>query len=375
VPAEDTYRQYSWPVSPYSAKTRSYLQYKNIPHELITVNVLTMKRSIEKKLGFMIMPVIIGPNDEVLQDSAIIIDTLEERFAQPSIIPDGPTQNLISNLIELHADEWMTIIAMHTRWNTPQNARFAQREFGKYSLPFLPSFTHPRIGKIIAKKMASYLPILGVTSATAPAIEAWLKELLAALDQHFAEHTYLLGGRACRGDFALYGPLQAHVQRDPGSRHFIDAHPNVDAWIKRLTNAQHTEPSEFLANDEIPSTLRPLIKRIFTEQFPALQETVSRIENWCEANPGQEKIPRSLGMLEFQLGERSEKRKALVFGVWKLQRVLDQYQALDSKPRKAVDEYLDQVDGLEAMQINIKHRLIRKNYRIRVDLRRNQSNP
>ena len=65
------------------------------------------------------------------------------------------------------------------------------------------------------QQMNSYLPVLGVTAETAPAIEASYEALLGILEQHFASHPYLLGGRPSIADFGLMAPLFAHLSRDP----------------------------------------------------------------------------------------------------------------------------------------------------------------
>ena len=106
-------------------------------------------------------------------------------------------------------------------------------------------------------KMRSYRSVLGINEATQPAIDLWLEELLDTLSQHFENHSYLLGSRPCLGDFALYGPLYAHVGRDPGSSHWINRRPPVHAWIERLTSPDN-QVGDFLPDDEVPSTLDPI---------------------------------------------------------------------------------------------------------------------
>ena len=56
--------------------------------------------------------------------------------------------------------------------------------------------------------------MLGVSDATAPAIEAHLRELLAALCAHFETHRFLLGDSMSLADCALMGPFYGHLFRD-----------------------------------------------------------------------------------------------------------------------------------------------------------------
>jgi glutathione S-transferase len=358
------YRHYGWECSPYSSKTRSYLRFKGIEHQDIYPTIIDFKRVIVKRLGYLVMPMVITPDDETLQDSSVIIDYLEERFPEPSIHPPGPTQRLASLLIELNADEWLPIIAMHTRWNDPQNSRFADKEFGANALPWMPRFTHSYLGHHLAGlKMRSYRKVFGITPDTQPAIDLWLEELLDCLSEHFETYPFLLGSRPCIGDFALYGPLYAHVMRDPGSSHWVNRRPLVRAWIDRLREPS-AEVGDFVDNDEVPSTLDPLFRRMFREQFPILEQTVERVSSWLEEHPNASKLPRGLGEGEFTLGGVSGQRQIMTFQQWMLQRPLDYYKGLPEPDREQTNHFLRKVGGLNAMQTHIPNRLTLRNFRI-----------
>jgi glutathione S-transferase len=359
-------RHYGWECSPYSSKTRAYLRYKQIPHQDIYPTLWTMKRVIEAELGYVVMPIVVLADGTVLQDSSHIVDQLELEHPNPSITPPGKTQQLVSLLIELHADEWLPIIAMHTRWNLEENRRFAVEEFGRCALPWLPGFISRRFVQSTADKMSGYRSTFGITEATGPEIDAWTNELLDTLDAHFTQHPYLLGGRPCMGDFALYGPLYAHVWRDPGSRQLVESRPQVLAWINRMREPDGTRES-FLADDEIPETLLPILARMFKEQFPVLQQTVAALSEWLDAHPEGRKVPRGLGPLAFQLGEAKAERTMMSYQQWQLQRPLGLYQSLEGEAKTRADALLEKVGGLEPMQLELKHRLTRKRFRVVVE--------
>ena len=57
------YRHLGWPASPYSAKTRSYFRYKGIPFTDEAPSVLGFYWLVQRRLGFLIMPVVLGPDD------------------------------------------------------------------------------------------------------------------------------------------------------------------------------------------------------------------------------------------------------------------------------------------------------------------------
>jgi glutathione S-transferase len=356
-------KHYGWEVSPYSAKTRFYLRYKAMEHEDIHPSFWMMKRVIEKRVGFIVMPIVVQSDGATLQDSSEIIDTLEAGQPEPSITPPGPAQKLVSLLVELCADEWLPIISMHTRWNIAESRACVLREFGKNAFPFLPTWLGSKLAAPFATKMQSYLPVLGISEATIPEIEAWMQELFDALEQHFSEFDYLLGGRPCLGDFSLAGPLYAHVGRDAGSRHFIAERAHLAGWLERMQTKQ-SGYGPFLPDDQVPETLDPLLRRILTEQLPVLRETSKRIGAWAEANPENRKVPRGLGELEFSLGDARGTRKALTIGQWMLQRPLDLYGGLSVEERVSTDALLTRLGSPDAMAIEVRRRLTRRNFRI-----------
>ena len=359
------YKHYGWECSPYSSKTRSYFRYKNIPFKDIHPNAIQVKWIMEKRVGFTSMPTVIAPQGDILQDSSDIIDTLEKTFINKAVLPNTPKQNLVSYIFELFADEWLPIISMYTRWRNPINKAFAFEEFGHCALPFLPKIITRPLGKKIGAKMYSYLPVLGITDNTAPEIEKWSEELLQQLNLHFAQHPFLLGTKPCLGDFGLYGPLYALVWRDPGSRRLIEAQPHLYAWLKRLMQPQNIEGT-FIGEDDIPKTLWPILKRIFKEQWPILNQSAQAIETWIKENPLVKKFPRSLGKVTFQLGQATEERTLTTLPIWMLQRPLDFYNALNETDSASVNTFLNKIGGYEAMQLKVNFRLKRDNFRLSV---------
>jgi glutathione S-transferase len=358
------YRHLGWPSSPYSAKTRSYLRFKGIPFEDVQPTAWGMYWHMQRRLGFVIMPIVLGPKGELLQDTAEIIDTLEARHPERPILPTTPRQRLTARLLALWADEWLPIWNIHFRWSLQQNVDFAIDDFSAHALPFLPSPLRRPLGRRIASKMQRYLKVLGVSKETIPAIEAWTHETLDLLDEHLATATFLLGDRPTTADFAVYGPIYAHLYRDPGTTSLVTSRPHLLAWLLRMENPSpaHADGA-LLPDDEVSKPIQQILRRQFEEQFPVLKETVERVGNEVnEAKNG--KLPRGLGKVAFHIGEATGERVAMTFQQWKLQRVLDEYQGLEESDRATVDAYLHTLDGLDAMQIKPTARVKRERYRI-----------
>ena len=358
------YILYGAPMSLYTGKARAYLIFKKLPYTEVFSSLKVYKSIIVPKTGVRFIPVLKTPEDEYLQDTADIIDTLEKRHPERSVTPTTAKQKLLSYLFEIWADEWLVIPAMHYRWNKA-NFPFIYQEFGKVITPNMPGFIRAFIGKKIGAKFKGFVPMLGITEKSIPAIEDWYENhVLPLLDKHFREHDYLLGSKPCLGDFGLMGPLYAHLYRDPAPGALMQKiAPNVAKWVERMNQPQDVE-GKFLADDFIPDTLLALLTRIFKEQWPVLTNTVKSLETWVEQNPQITNIPRTIGEHRFTIGDMTEKRAIGTFHHWKVQRILDCYHQFDDQQKLLVDIFLQSVGGLGSMQLEIKKRLCRVNNKL-----------
>lgn len=360
----EQYTLYGAPMSLYTGKARAYLTFKGLPYTEVFSSLKVYKSVIVPKTGVRFVPVVKTPEDEYLQDTAQIIDTLEQRHPERSVIPIAPKQKLVSYLFETWGDEWLVIPAMHYRWNKA-NFPFIYQEFGKVIAPNMPGIIRAFIGKKIGAKFKGFVPMLGITHKSIPAIEDWYENhVLPLLDKHFAEHDYLLGSKPSLGDFGLMGPLYAHLYRDPEPGALMKKiAPNVAKWVERMNQPQDVE-GVFLEDDQIPDTLLALLTRMFKEQWPVLINTVKELEKWTEKNPQKVEIPRTIGEHEFTIGEITEQRAIGTFHQWKVQRILDCYQQFDDQQKLSVDTFLHSVGGLDSMQLDMKKRLSRVNNKL-----------
>jgi len=348
----------SWLVSPYSAKVRAYLRWKGVPFEDVVPSVLALRGRIRKAVGKAIMPTVELADGTWLQDSSEIIDTLEDHLGGESITPPGPRQRAVNLLLELHGDEWLPMAALHYRWNRPANARFAMQEFARYGVPWLPSVVGRLVVKPIAKRMQSYLPLLGVDEGTAPGLESFATTLIAQLDAHFAEHPFVFGSRPAIADFALYGPLWAHLYRDVDTTALFDGAPHVRAWMERLA-APRQDPGAFLADDAVPATLEPVLTTLLAEQGAYVEALIEAVNTWCDAHPDAERVPRSLGETAFTIGGVSGTRRLLSEQLWMVQRPLD----------VMTPETLAWLRTLGRLEWEPRHRMVRRSFRVVLDRR------
>lgn len=287
---DDPLTLYGVPHSLYAGKVRAYLRKQQIAYRERPPTDAHFVDTILPLIGRRVIPVVELADGTVIQDSVEIIDHFEPRGVRLTAYPTGPRQLAVAHVLELYAVVGLLRHAMHYRWSY-----LAQQK------TFLTdAFTAARSPDQAASAMArmqSYLPMLGVNAKTIPAIEASYGELLAHLDGHFAQYPYLLGHRPSVGDYAMFGPLFAHLGRDPVPLAIMqNSAPRVYRWIERM-NAPDLDTVEFsdtgsgfLADDQIPPSLGPLLNQIALEIIPDLiaqRDWIGRFAQTGAAIPGQ----------------------------------------------------------------------------------------
>ncbi|NNC98581.1 MAG: glutathione S-transferase, partial [Gammaproteobacteria bacterium] len=147
------YKLYGADFSLYSGKARCYLQKKGIPFVEILSTIKVYKKFIMPRTGVSYIPVVQTPEDEVFQDTTVIINELEERFPEPSVFPPTPQQKLVALLLEVYGDEWLVIPAMHYRWSYQEvNQPVVYQRFGSLVSPRMPKFIRARLGEKLGRR-------------------------------------------------------------------------------------------------------------------------------------------------------------------------------------------------------------------------------
>ena len=109
------YRIIGAEMSPYSVKVRSYFRYKAIPHQWVLRNAES-QAEFEKYARMPIIPLVVTPEGNGIQNSTPIIEAMEKLYPEPSIHPDDSVAGFISALIEEFGDEWGNKWMFHYRW-------------------------------------------------------------------------------------------------------------------------------------------------------------------------------------------------------------------------------------------------------------------
>ena len=328
------YRLYGAEVSYFTAKVRPALRAKGVPFTEILATPSVFRDVILPRTGLAFIPVVTTPDGETWQDTSEILDRLEARVPEPALAPPGAFLRVAAALLEVYADEFLILPAMHYRWSFPESEAKARADFAA-------TIGDPAAASRFADRMKGSIAMLGVTPLSAPAIEAHTRDLLDRLETLFAATPFLLGERLSVADCALLGPLYAHLYLDavPG-RLLRKAAPRVCHWTERCN---HPDP------DAVGTWL----------------DGVRAVVQWADTAPrASAEVPRGVGSHETRLRDAVLSRYTSPYTLWMLQRPLAAYAALSADERARVDRLLAST-GLDTwLAYRPRHRLAKREFKL-----------
>jgi glutathione S-transferase len=356
------YTLHGWQLSYFSGKTRGYLNFKGLPFEDNNVNAYDLMVRIPKKTGVMVMPAIQTDQGEWLQDSTMIMEELDKRHPESSVMPETPKQIITSMLLEAWFDEYWIPIGMHYRWSYPENYDLFIHDASKGLLPFVPNFIRRPLAVKIAKGLQDFLPTAGVRPEQFAMMERRTNEILDLLEIHFNQYDYLLGDKPSIADFSLLGPMYGHLNRDPApKRDLLDVRPRLQNWVERC-HAGEGKKGSYLVNDEIPETLIPILKVIGLEFIPMVKNIVKNTEQFVkdENKKSGQGLPRAIGDTTFAMHGGMFSRGALPYTVWMMQRIQDCLNGLSNEDKQTVNGFTALFMDESIGELNLGPKLVRK---------------
>ena len=245
-------------MSPYSVKVRSYFRYKGIPHQWIVRNVET-QAEYQKYAKLPIVPLVVTPGGEGIQDSTPILERFEAAHPDPAIHPGDPVSAFVSALLEEFGDEWGNKWMFHYRWAREVDQLSSAGRIARAMMPAASDEQHAGVTAQIRERMLNRVWFVGSNAETAPQIEESFREAIALLDAHLATRPYLFGARPAFGDFGLFAQLyEAWTDPTPGALIEGRAQRVLD-WLHRMLWPR--AEGEFEAWRSLEPTLLPLLER------------------------------------------------------------------------------------------------------------------
>ncbi|MCC6707141.1 MAG: glutathione S-transferase [Gammaproteobacteria bacterium] len=361
------YMLYGVEASYYAAKIRAALAWKRLPFEEVQASRAIYANEILPRVGWPVLPVLVTPDNETVQDTSDMCDLIEARHPEPPLLPRDAAARVLSYLLEFLGDEWLKLPAMHYRWN--YNYDFAVAEFGRNNDPQHARDEQLRVGAKIARQFHGWLPPLGVLPESYATVEQDYLAFLQLLDNHFAVHPYLLGSAPTLGDFAFFGPLYAHLYRDPASGAVMSARaPRVVAWIARLrAGAPDAQPlAEPLS---IPVSLWRIVKQLCRDFVPMLVGEMAGVQRFLAQHPSACELPRHCGTQNVVLGrdtalEVTVPRALFTYDQWMLQRLQDAWAAVPAEQGHARRTVFANVGAAALLDIAVPLRVERRHFRL-----------
>ena len=258
------YRIYGNEMSPYSVKVRSYFRFKKIPHEWI-VRTPAVEEEFARYAKLPLIPLVVTPEGEGLQDSTPIIEHMEKKFPEPSIHPSDPAMRFLSALIEEYADEWGNKPMFHYRWFYEADQQSAGERLARSMMPSAPDDQIAGGIEMIKTRMIPRLSFVGCSAATRELIEGFFIRQLTTLEKHLTTRPYLFGHRPVFGDFGLFGQMHELLSDPTPGALMRRTAPTVVAWCERMLSPEAAGDLEPWT--ELAPTLMPLLREEIGNTF------------------------------------------------------------------------------------------------------------
>ncbi len=368
------------PVGLWTGKIRSYLRKQGIAFVERLPSDPVFQSEVMPAVKRFINPVIRFADGTLVQDTTDIIDYLERKgYARFSVYPQQPLQRIVALALDLFGGEGQVRAAMHYRWSfRDYNDTFLRHEFGlAFRAVGLPQAAIDQQLDGFMGYLNAYLPKLGITPTSAPAVEAAYIDLLAALDAHFRVQPYLLGGRPTVADFGFIANLFAHLGRDPYPADLMKRKaPSVFRWTERMM-ANDPDTPEFPGcafalpeADEVPATLVPVLRLMAQDYLPELKMAVAYTDAWlaqqgeiASGTPvgGKPKV-RTIGQGRFHLRGVELDTMVWPYSLYMLQRVTDAYEKLDSQQQVVIHAYFASAGLQDLLTLRATRRVERRDH-------------
>lgn len=356
---------YSFPLSAFSGKLRSFLTKSGIEFEERFASDPRYAAGIVPAIGYTVVPALQLPDGTLLQDSTDAMLHLERAgLVKHSLMPTTPVLCAVAHLLNFIGTIGLLKPGMHYRWSfLDQQRRFLETEFADAVSSELPPAE--RDGKIseIMGFFKGYCPALGINEASIPLIESSWLDCLDLMNDHFSAYPYLLGDVPTIADCGLMTFVYPHLSRDPCPALVTKTRaPMVARWTERMNRREwfdgrfpNAAPA-LPANDEPPETLIPLLAHFFRDAWPEIQATIAAYNRWLDEQSrlssgdpldrdGTHGARPLCGEIEYEFRGARLRGVGLIEIVYQFQIFTEVLATLTPPDRRRFDALLDRSEG------------------------------
>ena len=328
------------PGSPYTRKMLSLMRYREIPFRVHWTTGEVPEGFPKHKVRLLPTYFLPGKDGELeaVTDSTPLIRRFEKDYEGRSVIPDNRVLSFLTDLIEDYADEWLTKAMFHYRWAHEADYKNAGPLLIYWGSSVIDDTAAQGLSDHFTKRQIDRLYVVGSNETTAPIIEAAYVRFVGILDRLIAQKGYVLGGRPCSADFAIFGqmtqlgiiePTSAKITRDISAR--------VRAWLDRMDDLSGVSPKDddWFDVSNIKEALGPLLTEIGRTYTPVM------LANAKAVMAGEKTFETSVDGAQWT--QPTSKYQAKTLG-W----IREAYFDLKSIDQKRVDDIFDGT-GCEAL--------------------------
>jgi len=321
----------------FTGKLESYLRYKDIPYDFVSLNPGSSKVLVAGT-GVMQLPGVQLADGRWMTDSTPMIQWLESQYPDSPIMPADPATRFLALLLEDFADEWLWRPAMHYRWSYLDARYVLGNRIGREILGDTRLPKPARRKALQRRQLGIFVRGDGITDATTPhADEAYIR-VLDMLQTILDDRPFLLGGRPSIVDIGFMGPMFRHFSQDPTPSYLmVEQAPAVWEWVARMWNARCSRLGD-----------APLLAAAPDDWDPLLAESAVTHLEQLDANAAAHTAGEDRHDLAVQ-GVTYRDLPTSTYRVWCLEQLRAEFAALDSDAATAVRSRLESVGAWEPL--------------------------
>jgi hypothetical protein len=155
-----------------------------------------------------------------------------------------------------------------------------------------------------------------------------------------------------------------------------DRAPNVYRWTERMNLAAISDgefadqSAAYLADDEIPATLEPLLRLIFADWGPGLAADADCFNAWAVAQPpdqlvsvdGKRRVHPNLGPVEYRWRGITVRRASAPHGLFLFMKAADFARGLSGHAAARLSGLMQRTGGTEMVALALSRPMLRKDY-------------
>ena len=274
-------------------------------------------------------------------------------------------------MFDLFGNEGLIRPAMHYRWNLPEQTPFVRHIFREV-LPLGKNEAESDAGfEKLSGLLRTYTAMIGANAENAAAIETAYLDFLDRLNAHLAVMPYLLGGRPTIADYALFGPMFAHLGRDRVPLALMQKRaPFVFDWTERMNAFEDIEDGVSQAwgtgmvnLENPPDTFLSLLKYVAEEYAAEYAAHHAYCDQWLAKQPNEViEGHRIIGMTQFELRGVLMPVPVKAYRHFLSQRIIDSFDQAPEGAQQVVRRLFERTGLRPFLDLRLPRRVGRRNH-------------